>query len=214
MDKLRDELIDSIANMEEEKSLELVRTLVNNGYSPVEIVEVCRHGVEKVGKLYSEEHYYLSDLIMAEEIFRGIMEILQPLFEAPELRNGVKVVIGTIEEDIHDLGKNIVVNLLKSVGFDVYDLGVDVKPEQFIEKIIETGAQILGVSVVLTYSISYMKKLIRLLEEIDLRKNVKVVIGGYPVDERIKDYVGADYWENDASKVVDLIKEIAATLQK
>lgn len=210
MDSLRNELIDAIANLEEDKALELVRRMTEEGYTSLEIVDICRVGVERVGKLYSEEQYYLSDLIMSEEIFKGIMDILQPTFEAPELRNGIKIVIGTIEEDIHDLGKNIVVNLLKSVGFDVYDLGVDVKPEQFIEKIIETGAQILGVSVVLTYSVNYMKKLIRLLEEIKLREKVTVVIGGYPVNEKIREYVGADYFENDATKVVELIKKITS----
>ncbi len=206
---MKDDLINAITELDEEEALALVREKVKNGVTPLKIVEQCRLGVEQVGKRYSDEVYYLSDLIMSEEIFRGVMEILEPYFSDTGLKNGVKVVIGTIEDDIHDLGKNIIVSLLRSEGFEVYDLGVDVKPEQFIQKIIETGATILGISVVLTFSINYVKKLIKLLEETGLRRDVKIIIGGYPVNEMIREYTGADYFEKDAKKAVKLIKRIA-----
>lgn len=203
------DLINAIAELDEEKALELVREKIKTGETPLEIVEQCRLGVEQVGKRYSDETYYLSDLIMSEEILRGVMEILEPYFSDVGLRNGVKVVIGTIEDDIHDLGKNIIVSLLRSVGFEVYDLGVDVKPEQFIQKITETGAAIVGISVVLTFSINYVKKLIRILEEVGLREKIKIIIGGYPVNEMIREYTGADYFETDAKRAVKLIERIA-----
>lgn len=103
-------LIKAIANLEEETTLRLVREKVESGETPLEIVEQCRKGVEIVGKRYSEEIYYLSDLIMSEEIFRGVMEILEPYFPKNTAQKEFKLIMGTIEGDIHDLGKNIVIN--------------------------------------------------------------------------------------------------------
>ncbi|WP_330389423.1 cobalamin B12-binding domain-containing protein [Geosporobacter ferrireducens] len=206
---LRDDLINAIIDLDEDRALLLVREEIINGATPLEIVERCRHGVELVGKRYSEEIYYLSDLIMSEEIFRGIMEILEPCFKDIEQNKGMKIVMGTIEGDIHDLGKNIIISLLRSVGFEVFDLGVDVQPEQFINKIIETGADIVGISVVLTFSINSVRKVIQMMEESGLRDKVTVVIGGYPVDKRVREYTGADYFETEASKAVELMKRLA-----
>lgn len=201
-------LIKAIANLEEETTLSLVREKIKSGETPLEIVEQCRKGVEIVGKRYNEEIYYLSDLIMSEEIFRGVMEILEPYFPENTAQKEYKLIMGTIEGDIHDLGKNIVINLLRSVGFEVLDLGVDVQPEDFVESVRETGASVIGISVLLTFSINSVKKVIKLLEEAGLRDKVTVVIGGYPVNERIREYTGADYYETDAVKAVELFKRI------
>lgn len=202
------DLINAIANLEEETTLKLVKEKIASGETPLEIVEQCRKGVEIVGKKYSEEIYYLSDLIMSEEIFRGVMEILEPLFPKNIKQNEIQLIIGTIEGDIHDLGKNIVINLLRSVGFEVHDLGVDVQPVDFVKAVKESGASIIGISVLLTFSINSVKKVIKLLEEAGLRNKVTVVIGGYPVNERIREYTGADYYETDAIKAVELFKRI------
>lgn len=201
-------LIKAIANLEEETTLSLVREKIKSGETPLQIVEQCRKGVEIVGKRYSEEIYYLSDLIMSEEIFRGVMEILEPYFPENTAQKEYKLIMGTIEGDIHDLGKNIVINLLRSVGFEVLDLGVDVQPEDFVKSVRETGASVIGISVLLTFSINSVKKVIKLLEEAGLRDKVTVVIGGYPVNERIREYTGADYYETDAVKAVELFKRI------
>lgn len=206
---MKEELINAIANLEEEKTLELVREKLKAGETPLEIVEQCKQGVEIVGKKYSEEVYYLSDLIMSEEILRRIMEILNPYFSKNTEQNGIKIVMGTIEGDIHDLGKNIVINLLKSHGFEVYDLGVDVHPEKFIKAIYETGARIIGISVLLTFSIGSVKRVIELLKEAGLREKVTVLLGGYPINERILQFTGADYYEKDAIKAVKLFKQVA-----
>jgi len=207
---MKDKLINAIADLEEEKTLALVREKIKAGETPLDIVEQCRAGVEIVGRRYSEEKYYLSDLIMSEEIFRGVMNILEPHFPKNIGQNGVKIVMGTIEGDIHDLGKNIVINLLRSVGFNVYDLGVDVQPEDFINCLKETGASILGISVLITFSINSVKKVIRLIEDAGLRDKVTIVIGGYPVNEKIREYTGADYFETDPIKSVELFKKIAS----
>lgn len=205
------ELIDAIANLDEEKSLALVQSEINAGKSPLDIIEQCRQGVQIVGQRYAEEVYFLSDLIMSEEIMRGVIEILEPYFPKHQKGNGPKVVIGTVEGDIHDIGKNIIVYLLRSIGFQVYDLGVDVSPEAFIQAIMETGAKIVGISILLTFSITAVKKVIRLLSEAGLRDKVKIIIGGYPVNEKIREFTGADYYENDPIRAIDLIKKIAAS---
>ncbi|MDD2556357.1 MAG: cobalamin-dependent protein, partial [Syntrophaceticus sp.] len=165
---------------------------------------------EIVGKRYSEGSYYLSDLIMSEAILKEVMDIIEPHFPQNGTdSNGTKVIIGTIEGDIHDLGKNIVIYLLRSSGYQVYDLGVDVPPEKFIEAIKETGAKIVGVCVLLTFCIGYVKKLVDLLEETGLKDEVTVVVGGYPVDKLVKEYTGADYVSNDGVKALDMFGSIS-----
>jgi methylmalonyl-CoA mutase cobalamin-binding domain/chain len=206
---MNDDLINAIANLDEETALALVSEKIKYGETPINIVEQCRQGVELVGKKYSEETYYLSDLIMSEEILKGIMEILEPHFKGIRQNNGAKIVMGTIEGDIHDLGKNIIISLLSSMGFEVYDLGVDVEPERFINKIIETQTAIVGISVVLTFSINSVKKVIKLMDEAGIRDRITVVIGGYPVNEKVREYTGADYFATEASKAVELIKRIS-----
>ncbi len=207
--KMKDDLMNAVADLDEQKALALVKERINEGWTSLEIVEQCRLGVEIVGKRYSQEIYYLSDLIMSEEILRCVMEILAPYFPEQRGKNGIKIVMGTIEGDIHDLGKNIIIYLLKSVGFDVIDLGVDIQPEVFLKSIIETKAHILGISVLLTFSINSIKKVVDLIDEVGLRDQVTIIIGGYPVNEKIREYTGADYFEKDAMKAVELIKRIA-----
>lgn len=205
-----DDLIGSIANLDEENTLRLVKAKVSSGETSLEIIEQCREGVRIVGQRYAEETYYLSDLIMSEEIMRGVIEILEPYFPEINSQEGAKIIIGTVEGDIHDIGKNIMINLLRSVGFQVYDLGVDVPPDAFIKAIIETDASIIGISVLLSSSINSVKKIIALVKKTGLRDKVTIVLGGYPVNERIREYTGADYCENDAVKALELFKHIFA----
>ncbi len=206
---MRDDLIDAMANLEEDKAIAIVRKKIEAGETAFDIVEQCRKGVEIVGKKYSEGQYYLSDLIMSEAILKEVMEIIEPHFPKNGTEpNGTKVIMGTIEGDIHDLGKNIVIYLLRSSGYHVYDLGVDVPPEKFVETIKETGAKIVGVCVLLTFCIGSIKKLVDLLAETGLRDEVAVVLGGYPVDEQVKEYTGADFVANDAVLALDIFERI------
>lgn len=207
---MSDDLISAMANLEEDKAISIVREKILSGETAFQIVEQCRKGVEIVGKRYSEGSYYLSDLIMSEAILKEVMDIIEPHFPQNGTdSNGTKVIIGTIEGDIHDLGKNIVIYLLRSSGYHVYDLGVDVPPEKFIEAIKETDAKIVGVCVLLTFCIGYVKKLVDLLEEAGLKDEVTVVVGGYPVDKLVKEYTGADYVSNDGVKALDMFGSIS-----
>ncbi len=205
-----DDLVIAMADLDEEKTLALVSERIKSGTTALEIVEKCKQGVEIVGQRYSKGIYYLSDLIMSEEIFRGVMEIVEPYFPKNVKETGISIVMGTIEGDIHDLGKNIVIYILRSMGFRVYDLGVDVPPEKFIATLNQTGSTILGVCVLLTFCIASIKKVVKLLEEAGMRDKVKVVIGGYPVNQQVKEYTGADYYANDVVKAMEIFKEIAS----
>ncbi|HUW65158.1 MAG TPA: cobalamin-dependent protein [Spirochaetia bacterium] len=206
---MNNDLVDSLANLDEDKALTLVRQAVDSGVSALEIVEQCRLGVEIVGRRYSDGAYFLSDLIMSEEILRCIMEIVEPLIPNNGTGNGKKIVMGTIEGDIHDLGKSIVISLLRSNGFKVYDLGVDVAPEVFLRKVRETGARMVGVCVLITYCINSIKKVVSLLKEDNLKDNVSVVIGGYPVNQRVLEYTGADYFGCDAIEAVKIFTKLS-----
>lgn len=212
---MSNDLIDAMANLEEDKAIDIVRKKIENGETAFDIVEQCRKGVEIVGKRYSEGKYYLSDLIMSEAILKEVMDIIEPHFSNndTESHDGIKVIMGTIEGDIHDLGKNIVVYLLRSSGYYVYDLGVDVPPEKFIEAIKQTGAKIVGVCVLLTFCIGYVKELVDLLIETGLREEVTLVLGGYPVDEQVREYTGVDYVANDAVKGLEIFDRISTSLK-
>lgn len=198
-------LIRAMADLDEELTLSIVKKQIASGRSSLHIVEDCRKGVEIVGQRYSDGEYYLSDLIMSEEIFKGVMRLLEPHIAAHNPPDGIPIVLGTVEGDIHDLGKNILAYLLRSNGYRVYDLGVSVPPEKFVQAVNETGARILGLSVLLTFCVSSVKKVVDLLKEAGLRERVRVIVGGYPVDRLVKEYTGADDYANDITKAIKII---------
>ncbi|MCB8817434.1 cobalamin B12-binding domain-containing protein [Desulfosporosinus shakirovi] len=205
---MKDELQIAMADLDEERTLMLVEERVKAGYSSGEIIESCRRGVEVVGEKYSDSHYYLSDLIMSEEILKGVMRILEPYIPTNGAVKGLSIVMGTIEGDIHDLGKNIIIYLLRSSGYQVHDLGVDVTPERFIQAVNETKASILGISVLLSFCIGSIKKVVDLLVDAGLRDKVKVVVGGYPVNQEVKEFTGADFYANDVTEAMKIYREI------
>ncbi|NMA69913.1 MAG: cobalamin-binding protein [Desulfitobacterium sp.] len=209
---MRNELVHALADLDEEKTVSLVRKLLEDGESPLELVSQCQKGVEIVGRKYSDGEYYLSDLIMSEEILKEVMAILEPLIDSDIPTNGMSVILGTIEGDIHDLGKNIVKYLLKSSGFQVHDLGVDVSPETFVQAVNETKAPVLGISVLLSFCINSVKRVVDLLEESGLRDQVKVIVGGYPVNKIVKDYTGVDYYTNEISRLFEICRVLKEEL--
>jgi 5-methyltetrahydrofolate--homocysteine methyltransferase len=191
--------------VEEEPTLDEVRRLLSEGAEPLDLVEALREAMSAIGERFEKKEYFLSELIMSAEVFNQAMELIVPRLEAGGTgeKKG-KVVIGTVQGDIHYIGKNIVVSLLRCEGYDVYDLGEDVKPEAFVQKLEETGARILGLSALLTVAFESMKETIDRVEEAGLREQVKIMIGGAPVDEAVVDYCGADAYGKDATEAVRL----------
>jgi methanogenic corrinoid protein MtbC1 len=149
---------------------------------------------------------FLTDLIMAGEIFNEAMEILMPKLTVSTTKNLGKVVIGTVQGDIHNIGKDITINFLKAEGFEVIDLGVDVPPEKFVDAIKEHNPPVVGMSGLLTLSIEPMRRSVEAIKNANLRDKVKVIIGGERTDEEVCKHVGADAWVNDAIEGVKIIK--------
>lgn len=208
MSKLQS-LTDSLVNMEEQETLAAVERRLEEGEEPRDVLNALSEGMNTVGTKYGSGEYFLADLVMAAEIFQQSMELLRPAIEA---REGVQqealgtVVVGTVQGDLHDIGKNIFVALARNAGFEVNDLGIDVPPTTFIEHIRRDEANILGMSGILTMSIDPMAETVQLLEEAGLREQVKVIIGGLPVDERWCRRIGADAYTDDAYEGLQYIK--------
>jgi len=201
------DLVEAIADLREEEALKIVKDRLSAGEDPVKILEEARKGLEIVGNRFASGEYFIPDLIYSGEIMKQITEIVKPLIsQTTQAKKLGKVVIGTVAGDIHDIGKNIVVFMLEVNGFEVYDLGVDVPPERFVEKVKETQAPILGLSGFLTLAFDSMKRTIEALKEAGLRDKVKVMIGGGQVTDEVRKYTGADAYGKDAMAAVILAK--------
>ncbi|MFH0728533.1 MAG: cobalamin-dependent protein [Pseudomonadota bacterium] len=204
-------LAEALRDLDENKVTRLVTEAISNGASPVEIIHDLNEGMVAVGELFSLNKYYISQLIFSAEILKGIMKQLDPLLEGGKVPdNRGKIIIGTVKGDIHDIGKNIVVTLLRGAGFEVVDLGVDVPAEKFVSTLKETQARILGVSALLNFTYPEMKNVVDAVSAAGLRDRVKILIGGAPVNEQVRAYSGADYYALDAVTGVNICKEIYA----
>ena len=201
------DLTKAIADLEENEALKLTKEKLERGDEPQSILEESRKGMEIVGTRFSEGKYFLPELIYSAEILKEISEIVKPkLKKATESKHLGKCVIGTVAGDIHDIGKDIVVFMLDVNGFEVFDLGVDVPPQKFVDKIKETGAPIVGLSGFLTLAFDSMKNTIDAIKAAGLRDKVKIMIGGGQIDEEIRKYTGADAYGQDAMSGVSLAK--------
>lgn len=193
-------------DLEEDKVLaEVKERLARNG-DPIVIIEECRKGMEVVGKRFEDKEYFITELIMAGEIFGVVMEMVEPAMKGSRASTIGKIVLGTVQGDIHDIGKNIVRTMLKCSGFEVYDLGVDVAPQKFVEKIMEVGSPLVALSALMTTSFNTMKETVEAIAKAGLRDKVKIMVGGGPVNEKVRDYVGADAFGKDVTAAVELSK--------
>lgn len=194
-----------LVNLEEALLLEAVRRSLLEGEDAMAIVEACRSGMEEVGRRFAAEEYFVSELIVSAELFTSVMTILGPgILTGGDGGHKTKVVIGTVKDDIHDIGKDIVVAMLRCDGFEVYDLGVNVPPHVFVDRVRETGARVVGLSGLLALAFPSMAETVKALRDAGL--NAKVMIGGGMTNEMVRDKVGADAWGHDAVEAVRLAK--------
>jgi len=202
---------EALIELEEERTLELTREALAEGTQSLVLLQACEQAMRVVGERYERHEYYLSGLILAGEIFREVLELVQPGLEA-ELHGeeSGRVLLGTVAGDIHDIGKNIVATALRSFGFTVDDLGVDVPPARFLELVIATRPDVVGLSGLVTASYQSMKDTVRLLRgaEADAAMHVPVVIGGGLIDEEVRRFVGADSWTTDAMEGVRICQRL------
>jgi methanogenic corrinoid protein MtbC1 len=204
---MNETLTELIGDLNEAAALETVREQLKEGRDPLGILKDCQAGMVKVGEKFEKGQYFISDLMLSGEIFKQINEILGPMLKGAAGPPAGKVVVGTVAGDIHDIGKDLVVGMLRSANYEVADLGVDVSAEKFVESVKETGATVLGLSCLLTTAFDSMKATVKALEKAGLRTKVKVMVGGGPIDQKACSYVGADAWGSDANAAVTLCKE-------
>jgi len=187
----------------------LCRQNLDGGKSAKEILaKALLPGMEEVGKLFQEGEYFLPHVILAGKAMEAGMEELRPLLAKSEATSRTKIALGTVQGDLHDIGKNLVGMLMIGGGFEVVDLGRDVAPERFVEAVKEQGVQIIGMSALLTTTMPVMAKTIGALKQVGLKDKVKVMIGGAPVSQGYADEIGADGYAADAPSAVELAKNL------
>jgi 5-methyltetrahydrofolate--homocysteine methyltransferase len=200
-------LVDAIAEMEDEEAIRLANEMIENGTSPLEILEACKSGMAIVGDRFEKGEYFVPELILAGEMLRQVSDIVKPHLaaggDAPKLG---KVLLGTVTGDIHDIGKDIVHFMLEVNGFEVHDLGVDVPIESFVEAVKSDQPDVVALSGFLTLSYDAMRDTVAALNAAGLRDQVKIMIGGGTVDEQVRVFAGADAFGLDAMSAVNLAK--------
>ena len=200
-------LANLLADLKDEEVIALVKQKIDSGEDPLQILEDSRKGMEMVGQRFAEDEYFLPELVFSGDLLTRVTELVKPhLAKAAETRHIGKVVIGTVAGDIHDIGLNIVDFMLDVNGFEVYNLGVDVPVENFINKVKETEAPILGLSGFLTPAFEAMKETVEAIEAKGMRDKVKIMIGGGQLDDDVRKYAGADAYGKDAMEAVALAK--------
>jgi methanogenic corrinoid protein MtbC1 len=202
---MADELIDAIVGMREDEAISLVRGKLDSGADPAAILEEAKAAMTLLGERFECEEVFIPELIMGGEIMRRVSDELKPHIkgEAAEAKRGV-VVLGTVAGDIHDIGKDIVVLMLDVNGYEVHDLGIDVSVERFVAAIKELKPAVIGLSGLLTLAFDSMKATVDGIAAAGLRDQVKIMVGGSPVDQQVQDYTGADGWGRDASAALNL----------
>jgi methanogenic corrinoid protein MtbC1 len=199
-------LIDAILEMREDDAVTITNELLDSGASPADILGTCKEAMDVIGKRFEEGEAFIPELMLAGEMMTAITDILKPrMAEGAKTEKLGKIVLGTVQGDIHDIAKDIVGFMLDLNGFEVTDLGVDVSPAKFVEAVKETGASIVGLSGFLTLAYDPMKETVAAFKEAGL--NVKIMIGGGQVDENIRQYTGADAYGKDAMAAVALAQE-------
>jgi len=202
------DLARAIGDLDLEKTVTIVENATRAGISASEIIgKGVMKGAEIVGKRFEEKIYFLPELVMAGEIMKRVLERTKAEERGALKYSGV-IVIGTVQGDLHDIGKNLVISMLIGAGFKVHDLGIDVPPERFIEKVKEVKPDVLGMSCLLTTTMPGLKGVLNELERTGLRSKVKVIVGGRPITENFARKIGADAYGEDAFDAVKKVRKL------
>lgn len=177
----------------------------------VEVDQIVKEGfiaaMVIVGKEFGDGKIYIPEMLIAARAMKGGLETVKPLMAGGKVKTIAKIVLGTVQGDLHDIGKNLVAMMLEGCGMEVIDLGVDVAPEKFVEALQTHKPKFIGMSALLTTTMISMKATVKALEEAGLRKNVKILVGGAPVSQAFADEIGADGFGLNASEAVERVKE-------
>ncbi len=213
--ELHQGLYEAVVDMDEDRAAELARQVVAEGYDAYAAIEDgLSRGMDKVGELYEQEEYFIPELLLCSDAMYAGIDILKPHIVRQENSERHVVVIGVVEGDTHDIGKNLVKIMLESAGFEVIDLGRDIKPQAFLQAAKEHEAEIIALSTLMTTAMPAMKEVIDLLEEKQLRENYKVVIGGGPISPGFAKKIKADAYAVNAAEAARIAKELVGLEEK
>jgi corrinoid protein of di/trimethylamine methyltransferase len=205
------ELFDAILNGDAKKAHAATETALAEGTEPMRLIaDSMVPAMDEVGKLFEAEEYFVPELLLAGRAMKSAMELIRPLLVASGQKMAVRVIIGTVKGDLHDIGKNIVASMLEGSGFEVIDLGTDVSPEEFVAAVKERQPHIVCMSALLTVTMPAMKTTIEALSNAGVRTQVKVLLGGAPVTSQYAREIGADGYSENANGAVGLVKSLLA----
>ena len=203
------EIKDAILKGRFNEIAQLVQKTIDAGESPDNIVAMgLIAGMNEVGVLFKNDEMYIPEVLVSARAMHTGMQVLKPLLEDADMSTAGKVVLGTVKGDLHDIGKNLVGMMFRGAGYDVLDIGIDQPVENFIEAVRKTEAQVMGMSALLTTTMTEMSLVIEALKEAGLREKVKVLIGGAPVNADFASSIGADGYAPDAGSALDKVKEL------
>ena len=208
--KLYDEIANAVLELDEERTKALSHEVLKRGYDAWEAVERgLIAGVNRAGKLFDEEEYFVPELLIAADAMYAGLDILRPHIKEQFTGHTRRVVIGVVQGDTHDIGKNLVRIMLEVAGFEVHDLGRDVPPRKFVDRAIEVKADIIALSTLMTTTMERMGEVIGILEDENLRNRFKVIVGGSPLSQQFADRIGADGYAPKAAQAVQLAKRLS-----
>lgn len=204
-------IAESIYSGDDEAVGELVQDLLDGGMAPGEVLsDALLVGMDKVGRDFKAGNLFVPEVLFAARAMQAGMDVLRPLLADSEIASSGKYVLGTVQGDLHDIGKNLVRMMLEGGGFEAIDLGVDVSPSAFVDAVREHEPDLVGISALLTTTMAQMKVTIEALEEAGLRDSVKIMVGGAPVTAEFAEQIGADAYAPDAASAVDIARELQA----
>ncbi|GHT46490.1 dimethylamine corrinoid protein [Planctomycetales bacterium] len=204
-------LSDAVVEMEEDAAVALSNEAVEAGYDAYETIDQgLAKGMERAGKLFDESEYFVPELLMCADALNAGVDVLKPHIKTESQSEKHRIVIGVIEGDTHDIGKNLVKLMLSSAGFEVIDLGRDVPPSKFVEQAVKENAEIIMMSSLMTTTMDAMGDTIQLLCEKGIREKFKVAVGGGPVSPGFAQKIGADGYSTNANQAVTLAKKLTS----
>jgi dimethylamine corrinoid protein len=205
------ELSESVVEMDEDRAVAAAKAALEDGIDPYDAIQFgLAHGMERAGQLFEEEEYFIPELLMCSDAMYAGLEVLKPHLTRIGENKGT-VVIGVIEGDTHDIGKNMVRIMFETGGFIVHDLGRDVPPQRFVDKAREVNADIIALSTLMTTTMDGMGSVIRILNDSNQREGIKVMVGGGPISPGFAKKIGADGYAVNAAEAVRVARELIGT---
>lgn len=202
-------LSDYVFEYEDEKIAEVAQNYLNDGYPPLDaIMDGLVDGMKRAGEMFQQEEYFVTDILLCSDAMENALAVLRPHLLQSENQLNRKIVLGVIEGDTHDIGKNLVKTMLQTEGFEVIDLGRDVPVDDFVDTAVKEEADIIGMSTLMTTTMPNMQRVIKKLEEQNVRDKFKVMVGGGPISQSFADKIHADGYSSDAVEAVKLAKKL------